>query len=127
MVRGLSLASRRQDKEMQKKAKCILGPPPCHSIRHSQKLRSLLCGAAAAVLASCGSGLAWAQNAPAPAIAQAPIDQGPPQRQEPDNRTGHQRAAENYDAPGVRVGSFLLFPDLELDETFNDNIYAASN
>jgi hypothetical protein len=64
---------------------------------------------------------------PAPTIAQIPTGQGPVVRQEPDNRTPSQRAAENYDPQGVRVGSFLLFPELELDETFNDNIYAVSN
>jgi hypothetical protein len=79
------------------------------------------------VVVLCFDGLAWAQNVPAPAVAQAPTEQGPQPRQEPDNRTPAERAAENYDAPGVRVGSFLLFPELEADETFNDNIYASSN
>jgi hypothetical protein len=70
---------------------------------------------------------AWAQNAPGPAVAQIPTEQGPQPRQEPDSRTPTQRAAENYDARGVRVGSFLLFPDIEAEETFNDNILATSN
>ncbi|MBS0522067.1 MAG: outer membrane beta-barrel protein [Proteobacteria bacterium] len=49
-------------------------------------------------------------------------------RQErPYTGTPSARAAENYDAQGVRVGSFRLFPDLELDEVFNDNIYATTN
>jgi hypothetical protein len=50
----------------------------------------------------------------------------PAPRQEPDTRTPAAQAAENYDAKGVRVGSFLLFPTMELDEAFNDNIYASS-
>ena len=42
----------------------------------------------------------------------------------PDQRTPSARAAENYDPTGVSVGSFRLFPLLELDEVYNDNIYA---
>jgi hypothetical protein len=55
--------------------------------------------------------------------------QGIPQlqpRQDQDNRTPAERQAENYDPRGVHVGGFLLFPTLELDELFDDNIYAAS-
>lgn len=36
-------------------------------------------------------------------------------------------AAESYDPRGLPVGSFRLFPDLELDEVYNDNIYATPN
>ena len=51
----------------------------------------------------------------------------PVQRQDRlDERPAGAVAAENYDAKGVRVGSFRLFPELELDEVYNDNIYAAS-
>jgi hypothetical protein len=51
----------------------------------------------------------------------------PPTREErSDQRPEGARAAENYDPLGVRVGSFKLFPELELDETYNDNIYAAT-
>lgn len=55
-----------------------------------------------------------------------PASQLPPARQEPDNRTPSARAAENYEPNGVPVGSFRLLPTLELDESFNDNIYANS-
>src|SRR5690242_20718058 len=63
------------------------------------------------------------------AAAQQPVPglEGVPRREEPDQRTPAERAAENYQAPGVRAGSFLIFPELELDETFNDNIYATSS
>ena len=48
-------------------------------------------------------------------------------RQErPDERSPSARAAENYNPTGVTVGSFRLFPLLELDEVYNDNIYATS-
>jgi hypothetical protein len=122
---------RRQDHEMQKTAK--RSPQPTVEARLHRtilQLRSLALFFAVASLTS----PAWAQDAStptvvtaAPVVAQLPYGQGPQPRQEPDNRTPTQRAAENYDAPGVRVGSFLLFPELEADETFNDNIYAASN
>ena len=61
-----------------------------------------------------------------PALAQVPGTVGQPQqRQErPDDRSPAAKAAENYDPKGVEVGSFRLFPELELDEVFNDNIYA---
>jgi hypothetical protein len=36
------------------------------------------------------------------------------------------QAAENYGPQGIRVGSFLLFPTLELDELYDDNIFAGS-
>lgn len=49
----------------------------------------------------------------------------PQQRQDrPDNRSPVAIAAENYDPKGVQIGSFKLFPELELDEVYNDNIYA---
>ncbi len=79
----------------------------------------------AAILVT-GTPLAQTVPAPSPAIAQAPGGQPLPTRQEEDYRTPSQRAAENYDAQGVRAGSFLIFPELELGEEFNDNIYAAA-
>jgi len=69
---------------------------------------------------------AWAQQVVSPATPQAPGTPGTPgMRQErPDARTPSAQAAENYDPRGVPVGSFRLFPELELDEVYNDNIYA---
>jgi hypothetical protein len=68
------------------------------------------------------------------ALAQQGLPQAPgsqtqplPRREEPDPRLPTAREAERYDAPGVRAGSFLIFPELELDEAFNDNIYATSS
>lgn len=65
----------------------------------------------------------------APAGAQTPGAVGQPgQRQErPDLRSTPAIAAENYDPKGVQIGSFKLFPELELDEVYNDNIYAVPN
>jgi hypothetical protein len=128
---------RRQDNEMRETAKHSPGPTiVVRRYRTIFQLRGLaLCAAATGLLAIPGlTGRAWAQDVPtpvvtsAPAVAQQlPYGQGPQPRQEPDERTPTQKAAENYDAPGVRVGSFLLFPELELEEAFNDNIYATSN
>lgn len=36
-------------------------------------------------------------------------------------------AAENYAPQGIKAGSFLLFPALELDEAYTDNIYASNS
>lgn len=65
-----------------------------------------------------------------PAIAQSPPGAvGQPQQrlERPDDRTPAARQAEDYNPKGVRVGSFKLFSELELDEAFNDNIYATQN
>jgi hypothetical protein len=36
------------------------------------------------------------------------------------------KSAEDYEAKGIRTGSFTLFPTLELDEVYNSNIYATN-
>ena len=51
----------------------------------------------------------------------------PPRLERPADRTESQREAENFDPKGVRVGSFMLFPSLELNEAFNDNVYAQTS
>jgi hypothetical protein len=37
-----------------------------------------------------------------------------------------EQEAENYGPQGIRLGSFMLFPTLELNEVYDDNIYATS-
>ncbi|MBN9088886.1 MAG: outer membrane beta-barrel protein [Reyranella sp.] len=63
------------------------------------------------------------------AQAQTPGAVGSPgvREERPGSQTAPARAAENYDAQGVPIGSFRLFPDLELNEVYNDNIYATAN
>jgi len=83
-------------------------------------MSSLLGGiSAGAMLVSIGQA-AMAQQTPgspgAPAVR--------PER--PDTRSPATQAAENYDPKGVPMGSFKLFPELELDEVYNDNIYATN-
>ena len=89
----------------------------------SFKMKVNLYGVAATVVALgivSTSELAFAQ-APAGAVGT------PQQRQErPDQSAPAARTAEDYKPKGVPVGSFRLFPDLELDEVYNDNIYATS-
>lgn len=76
--------------------------------------------AAAAIGVTLGAQSAWAQ-APAGAVGT------PQQRQERvDDRTPAARSAEDYQPKGVPVSSFRLFPVLELNESYNDNIYATS-
>jgi hypothetical protein len=60
-----------------------------------------------------------------PAIAQVPGAVGQPTAR-PERPGETARPSENYDPKGVPLGSFKLFPDLELDEIFNDNIYATN-
>ncbi len=61
-------------------------------------------------------------------LAQTPGEQGQPapRSDRPDLRPPAARQGENYDPKGVPVGSFRLFPELEMDEVYNDNIYATS-
>jgi hypothetical protein len=85
-------------------------------------LGSLLIVAGGAILASAP---ATAQQPP-PLQGPVPGAQGQPgvRPDRPDTRTTPAIAAENYNPKGVEVGSFRLYPDLELDEIYNDNIYA---
>src|SRR5471032_1335374 len=57
---------------------------------------------------------------------QAPGTPGAPgvRQERPDSRSPAAKAAENYEPKGVPLGSFKLFPELELDEVYNDNIFA---
>lgn len=79
--------------------------------------RLLLMGVSA-LLGMAAGGVAHAQTSSPPVV-------GPtPRAERPDDRTA--RDFEAYKPLGVRLGSFLLFPSLEADETVNDNIYATS-
>jgi hypothetical protein len=64
-------------------------------------------------------GTSWCSQA----LAQVPGAIGQP-LQRPDAVPS---GTEDYEAKGVRLGSFKLFAGLEADEVFNDNIYATSN
>ena len=72
------------------------------------------------------AGSAWAQQAPTYGPAGEPGQR--PQREERPNlqQPPNVLASESYDPLGIQVGSFKLFPVLELDEVYNDNIYATS-
>jgi hypothetical protein len=65
----------------------------------------------------CGQAAMAQQSPGAPG---APAQRG----ERPDERPAAARQAENYDPIGVPVGSFRLFPELELDEAYNDNVFA---
>lgn len=71
------------------------------------------------VVLTTSGGSALAQT-PAPGSPGLP----PPRLERPDERTQAAREGENYEPRGVRLGSFLLFPVLEVDEAFNDNVFA---
>jgi hypothetical protein len=71
----------------------------------------------AALVASLGQAAMAQQTTGAPG---APVVR----QERPDTRSPGAVSAENYDPKGAPVGSFRLFPELELDEVYNDNIYA---
>lgn len=81
--------------------------------------RRLLLGGVAAL--ACGAASTGAE-----VWAQVPGAVGQPgtRPERADTRSPSAREAENYDPRGVQLGSFKLFPSLELDEIYNDNIYA---
>ena len=44
-----------------------------------------------------------------------------------ENDTAASRLRPEYDQPGIPAGSFLLFPTLTANASYNDNIYARSD
>lgn len=48
----------------------------------------------------------------------------PPRPERPDTRPAAATEGERYEPIGVQVGGFRLFPALELNEGFNDNVFA---
>jgi hypothetical protein len=71
-----------------------------------------------ALLSLQAPGAVYAQSGGPPTV-------GPtPRTERTEDRTVAERDA--YKPLGIKLGSFLLFPTLEADETLNDNIYATS-
>jgi hypothetical protein len=90
--------------------------------RRDQPTRSALSpfrlGMLAMVFATVGGNVyAQTPGGMAPEVTPAP----PPGQ---DNLTPRERTAENYGPQGIRLGSFMLFPTFELDEMYDDNIFA---
>jgi hypothetical protein len=71
------------------------------------------------------AGFAVATGIVGPALAQAPTGSA---GSEPGSTREKLpiKSTDNYEPTGLPVGSFRLFPELELDEVFNDNIYATA-
>src|ERR1044071_5618882 len=91
----------------------------------AKMLRRTAAAVAAGVVWAGGCSAALAQGTPS-SVGQPGVGQPPVRLERPDERSPSARAAENYDPTGIAVGSFRLFPLLELDEVYNDNIYATS-
>jgi hypothetical protein len=68
-------------------------------------------------------GAAFAQASQTP----GPQGQPTPREERPDVSTPSARSAESYNPIGVPLGSFRLFPSLELDAGYNDNVFATSS
>lgn len=61
---------------------------------------------------------------PAPTMPQVQPQTIPVPAEPPRGTTVLTRPRPEIDAQGMRLGSFFVFPRLELDETYNDNIFA---
>ncbi len=44
-----------------------------------------------------------------------------------DTQTDEERVHDSYKPEGIALGSFLLFPDFSVSETYNNNIFAAES
>ncbi|MCK6451534.1 MAG: outer membrane beta-barrel protein [Alphaproteobacteria bacterium] len=66
-------------------------------------------------------GLALFGFAPCAALAQEPPEEVP------RGATVADRPRPDYDPPGVRAGSFLIFPELAVQEQYESNIFATEN
>jgi hypothetical protein len=99
------------------------GHSPAHRLLHA-----MVFGMAVSGFMLSGSGLA--QTTPQPG-AQAASQPAEPKAALPDEvprgATVMDRPRPDYDAAGVRLGSFLLYPGLAVQESYNSNIYATQN
>src|SRR6185437_735086 len=64
---------------------------------------------------------------PVPALAPVEPQAIPATSEPPRGTTVLSRPRPETDPQGTRLGSFFLFPRLELDEAYNDNIFATPN
>ena len=62
-----------------------------------------------------------------PAAAQLVNNNEQPEATVPDRMSVLQRSRPDYDALGERIGSFLAFPAIDLQEEYNSNVYAAAS
>jgi hypothetical protein len=97
---------------------------PCGLTGADRALRVLAIGIAALTLpvVSLAQSVAPSQPSGAAAAAKAPL---------PDEvargATVMERPRPDYDPAGVRLGGFMLYPGLAVQETYNSNIYATQN
>src|SRR5476651_1725148 len=82
----------------------------------NNRKRRLLGGILLLAVGVAFSGAVFAQTPGAVGQPAAPVD--------PRIQAQAPAIGENYDPKGMPLGSFQLFPALELDEVYNDNIYA---
>lgn len=72
------------------------------------------------LLACLGTGAAQAQDRQ----NSAPITQEPNPAGDADGRNDTQRVDESYQPRGIEMGQFLLFPAIEMDMSWTDNVFA---
>jgi hypothetical protein len=91
--------------------------------------RIVLGGICAALLSSAAMAQPSPQNIPEVPTPTPPIAPGVPAPPSPLERGQRvtERPRPEYDARGVRVGSFFLYPRVEIDEILNDNVFAVNS
>jgi hypothetical protein len=98
---------------------------PWGSIRAGGYLGAMTLGFAAAIALLPGSGKA--QAVPQTGQAGTAAAKAPLPDEVPRGATVAGRARPDYDAAGIRLGGFMLYPDLAVQESYNSNIYATEN
>jgi len=90
---------------------------------------SLCGGLVAALLSSAASAQPSPQNIPEIPTPRPPVAPGVAAPEQPLARGQRvtERPRPEYDARGVRLGTFFLYPRVELDELFNDNVFATNS
>jgi hypothetical protein len=68
------------------------------------------------------SAVAWAQ-APGVFEPAVPGVVEPPEANVPERQSVSQRPRQDYDALGLRAGSFLIFPSIDVSGEYNSNVY----
>jgi hypothetical protein len=97
---------------------------PCGFLSANRLLHAMVLGFAASGLMLSGDGLAQATPQ---AASQATESKAPLPDEVPRGATVVDRSRPDYDAAGIRLGGFLLYPGLAVQESYNSNIYATQN
>lgn len=87
------------------------------------KMPMMYGGAALCLLISLDAGSAWAQDRQ----NSAPITQEKDPSADAEGRNDTQRVDESYQPRGIEMGKFLLFPAIEMDTSWTNNVFATTD